>query len=107
MLFCIPGLRLGTRIYVPGSDFVLNGEIEKPEHREYLQKEMGYKLKRCDGVPEWKPTEEELEQMVAADKMLGRHRGESGTTRLERDIAKGTRDLLAPLKKAFQFARRF
>ena len=87
--------------YISGLATVLNGEVEQPEHIDYLRGELGYKLKRCDGIPEWKPSEEELEEMAAADKFLGIHRGESGTTSIERDIKKGMRDFLAPLKKAF------
>lgn len=109
MPYCISGLRIGVKIWTP-TGFCINGGIEEREHIEYLREETGYKLKRCAGVPEWKPSEEELAEIDAADRMLGIHRGESGTTAVERAIKKGMRDWLAPLRKAFHLnptARRF
>lgn len=91
-------MRLGVKILTPHG-FVRNGEIERQDHRQYLTKEMGYCLERCNGVPEPQPSDDEIKQMIEADRMLGIHRGESGKTRLETDIKKGMRELTAPLRK--------
>lgn len=85
-------------LYRSGSAIVRNGNITKSEHIDYLTKEMRYKLKRCAGIPTPTPTEQDLEEMAAADKYLGIHRGPSGTTQIEREIKKGMRDWLAPLR---------
>lgn len=110
MPYRVDGIRLGTKVYTP-TGFVLSGAIPEDDNEaiKYLR-EIGYKLKRCRGIPERKPTEVEIAEMEAADKYLGIHRGPSGTTRLEREIKRGKRDLLAPLRKALRgslFGRRF
>ena len=102
MFYCVEGVRLGTRINTP-TGWALNGAItyDDSEAIRYLRKS-GYKVKRCAGIPEWRPTEEEIAEMIAADKLLGIHRGESGTTRIERGLKKGMRDLLDPLRRALR-----
>jgi hypothetical protein len=89
-------MRLGTILMTPSGP-IANGVIQLPAHRDYLT-EQGYKLERCEGIPEPKMTAQEQEEAAAADRFLGRDRdGHAGA--VARDIKKGMDQLLAPLRK--------
>ncbi len=95
MPYRISGLRLGVRVHT-SSGLIANGEIPEGLRKEIIAQ--GYRLEKCDGVPERKPTAEELVEMAAADKYLGISRGDA-RSRTDQEIAVRMEKLLRPMRK--------
>jgi hypothetical protein len=94
------GLRLGTRVYTPFG-IIDNGQVLSASQRRHLIEVQGYTLERCDGIRAADLSPEELEDIAAADKVLGINTLASGLTQLQTQIDKGMKQILAPLTKKF------
>lgn len=90
MALRIVGMRLGVNVYTPVGS-VRNGVIKEDDVavQAYLTG-IGYRLQRCNGIPEPQPTAEEKAEM---------QRVETEQKSLRALMQRGLNDLLAPLRK--------
>ena len=129
--FAVPEYRIGTGFHTP-TGFVKNGGPMTPEQVRYLVG-TGLALEPCDasdgpltkeqideiiqqardtraqGYPT--PTDlgmsaTDIDEMMAANKALGIEPLDSGRSQLQSDLAKGMREILAPMSKMFHRASR-